>query len=90
MPYKPGDTSKKLPPLEFKLVPDSLPVPRVSPRRSRYLFSIMDIGDCALVNRPYQHLAAAALAYRQKPGNEGKRFAIRKVDARRCKIWRLA
>jgi hypothetical protein len=77
---------KPRPPLTFQWLEGEPPPPRR--RQTQYVFGLMEIGDSVQVNRP-TFVARAALRNFSKKQPDW-RFAIRKIDAASCRVWRTA
>ena len=83
---------KHRPPIEFERLADADgPPPKFRPRNeAKYLFSLMDVGDCVRINRPAAIVRRALTYHLGKTVNADLRFAVRKVDAASCRVWRTA
>jgi hypothetical protein len=70
-----------------RLAPD---VPKPRTPEPAYGFHLLEVGDAMTLNRPDQVVRSAIWRYRQKPGNKNQCYAVRKIDGKRCKVWRTA
>ena len=67
-----------------------LPAPVRAGRPPKYRFSDMQVGDSFKVKAIYQTIYTAAKRFTAKPGNEMKRFEIRKEGSQFVRVWRVA
>lgn len=67
-----------------------LPAPVRAGRPPKYKLNEMKVGDSFKVKAIYQTIYTAVKRFVAKPGNELKRFEIRKEGTQFVRVWRAA